>query len=115
MDFGNFPLGCIALLFGFVAKEIVIGALGVLYGLGEDAEEADISDSVEADPKIFALNSLGLMVFTLLYMPCVATVGIIKKETGSWKWMLFAIAYGIILAWTAAFLIFQVGSGLGYD
>ncbi len=113
------PLGfdwriAVALLFGFVAKEIVIGALGVLYGLGEDAEETDISDSVEADPEIFALNSLGLMVFTLLYMPCIATVGIIKKETGSWKWMFFAIAYGIILAWTAAFLIFQVGSGLGY-
>ncbi|MDO9536806.1 MAG: ferrous iron transport protein B [Thermoplasmata archaeon] len=113
------PLGfdwriAVALIFGFVAKEIVIGGLGTLYGVGED--EGALSDTL-ADSEssgIYPANALGLMVFTLLYMPCIAAVGVIKKETGSWKWTLFALAYGTILAWVAAFIIYQVGSALGY-
>jgi ferrous iron transport protein B len=47
-------------------------------------------------------------------MPCVATVGVIRKETGSWKWTIFAIFYGIIVAWITAFVIYQGGVLLGY-
>jgi ferrous iron transport protein B len=54
------------------------------------------------------------MVFTLIYMPCLATVGVIKKETGSWKWTLFAIVYGLVFAWVLTFIIFKVGTLLGY-
>ncbi len=102
----------IALIFGFVAKEIVIGSLGVLYGVGED-EEA-LSNSLENDPNIYPLNALGLMVFTLLYTPCIATVAVIKQETSSWKWTLFSITYSIAIAWIAAFIIFQVGRLIGF-
>lgn len=111
------PLGfdwriAVALLFGFVAKEIVVGSLGVLYGVGED--EGALTDSLQDDPGIYPLNALGLMVFTLLYMPCVATVGVIWKETGSWRWTLFAILYGIALAWMVVFVIYRVGVLLGH-
>jgi len=111
------PLGfdwklAVALLFGFLAKEVVVGSLGVLYGTG-GGEEA-LTASLQNDPSIYALNGLGMMVFTLLYMPCAAVVGVIKKETGSWKWTLFAIVYGIVVAWVLAFLVFQVGSLMGY-
>ena len=104
----------VALLFGFVAKEVVVGALGVIYGVGED--EALLSDTLgdSQTSGIYPANALGLMVFTLLYMPCIATVAVIKKETGSWKWTLFAILYSTGLAYIAAFIIYQIASALGY-
>jgi ferrous iron transporter FeoB len=111
------PLGfdwkiSVALIFGLVAKEIVVASIGVLYGTGENSEA--LSERLIADPGITALSSLSLMAFSLLYMPCVATVGVIKKETGSWKWTIFAIIYGIAVAWITAFIIYQGGRLLGY-
>jgi ferrous iron transport protein B len=111
------PLGfdwriSVALVFGFVAKEIVVGSLSVLFGAGEN--QAALSESLLADPGITALNSMSLMVFSLLYMPCVAAMGVIKKETGSWKWTVFAIVYGITVAWVMAFVVYQGGKLLGY-
>ncbi|MBN2065747.1 MAG: ferrous iron transport protein B [Candidatus Thermoplasmatota archaeon] len=111
------PLGfdwriAVALLFGFVAKEIVVGALGVLYGAGED--EDALTSSLQSDANFTALTSLGVMVFTLIYMPCLATVGVIKKETGSWKWTLFAIVYGIALAYILVLILYNVGRFIGF-
>ena len=100
------PLGfdwkvAVALIFGFLAKEVVVGSLGVLYGTGEEA----LSEALLADPGLSAATALALMVFVLLYMPCVAALGVIKKETGSWKWTGFAVAYGIVVAWVLAFVV----------
>ncbi len=100
------PLGfdwkvAVALIFGFLAKEVVVGSLGVLYGTGEET----LSGALLADPGLSAATALALMVFVLLYMPCVAAVGVIKKETGSWKWTGFAVAYGIVVAWVLAFVV----------
>ncbi|SFM60520.1 ferrous iron transport protein B [Methanolobus profundi] len=111
------PLGfdwkiSVALIFGLVAKEIVVASMGVLYGAGDNSEA--LSERLLADPGITALSSLSLMAFSLLYMPCVATVGVIKKETGSWKWTMFAIIYGVLVAWITAFIIYQGGRLLGY-
>ena len=110
------PLGfdwkvAVALVFGFIAKEIVIGSMGVLYGTGEDEDAlAEILTAGAMTP----LTALGLMVFTLLYVPCIACVGVVKKETGSWKWTLFMVAYGTTLAWIAAFLIYRIGTAIGW-
>lgn len=112
------PLGfdwriTIALIFGFVAKEIVIGSLGVIYGAGGD-EEA-LTDKLQAENSgIYPLNAFGLMVFTLLYTPCIATTAVIKQETGSWKWTAFSIVYSVSLAWIVVFIIFQVGRLAGF-
>jgi len=110
------PLGfdwkiAVALIFGFFAKEIVVGSLGVLYHTGESGRA--LTDSISSDPTFTPLTSMGLMVFTLLYVPCIATVGAIKQETGSWKWAIFSVIYSTILAWFAAFLIYQGGRLLG--
>jgi ferrous iron transport protein B len=95
-----------------VAKEIVVGALGVIYGAGED-EEA-LTGSLQGDASFTALTGLNVMIFTLIYMPCLATVGVIKKETGSWKWTLFAIVYGIVLAYVVVLIVNNVGRLLGF-
>ncbi|MDO8841889.1 ferrous iron transport protein B, partial [Methanocalculus sp.] len=103
------PLGldwkiAVALLFGFVAKEIVVSSLGVLYGSGEEA----LSDALLADPALSAAAALALMVFVLLYMPCVAALAVIKKETGSWRWAGFSVVYGLVVAWVLAFVTYHV-------
>ncbi|PQV43116.1 ferrous iron transport protein B [Methanohalophilus euhalobius] len=106
------PLGfdwkiAVALVFGFVAKEIVVGSLGTLYGTGEG--EA-LSSALVADPGFTPAIALGLMVFTLLYVPCIGAVAVIKKETGSWKWMFFQAAYSTAVAWILALVTIGVGN-----
>ena len=109
------PLGfdwkiAVALIFGVVAKEIVIGSMGVLYGVGEDEESLS---ALLAAGAMTPLAGLGLMVFTLLYVPCFACIAVIKRETGSWKWTMFQLVYSTSLAWIFAFVIYQVGSRTG--
>lgn len=101
----------VALIFGFFAKEIVVGSLGVLYG--SDGQGMTVTDGIASDPVFTSLSSVGLMVFVLLYMPCIATIGVIKQETGSWWWAAFSTIYGIVVAYLAALLIFQGGVLLG--
>ena len=57
-----------------------------------------------------ALNAYALMVFCLLYTPCAATIGTIRKETHSWKFTFMMIAFQLLLAWGCAVLVFQAGS-----
>ncbi|TGC11077.1 ferrous iron transport protein B [Methanolobus halotolerans] len=109
------PLGfdwriAVALLFGVVAKEIVVGSMGVLYGAGTNEENLA---GILAAGAMSPLVGLGLMVFVLLYVPCFACIGVIKRETGSWKWTLFQLFYGTGLAWGLAFLVYQTGSRIG--
>ena len=56
------------------------------------------------------LNAYCLMVFCLLYVPCAATIGVIKKESGSWKWTAFSVCFQVAVAYGMAFLIYQIGS-----
>ncbi len=107
------PLGfdwkvAVALVFGFMAKEIVIGSMGTLYGVGGD--EGMLSGALIADPAFTPAVALGLMVFTLLYVPCIGAVAVIKKESGSWKWMFFQAGYSTIVAWILAFVVVNIGN-----
>ncbi|MCD4755141.1 MAG: hypothetical protein K8R75_04985 [Deltaproteobacteria bacterium] len=61
------------------------------------------------------LSALAMMVFVLLYLPCLATVATIKQETGSFKWTLFSITYSTSLAWVAAFCVYQGGKIIGFS
>ncbi len=101
--------GTVALIFGFLAKEVVISAFGVLYGV---VDEGSLSDTLAMvwSP----LQAYVFMVFILIYVPCFATIAVIKQETNSWKWMLFAVLYTTILAWIVAFIVLQMGTALGY-
>ncbi len=106
------PLGfdwraAVALIFGFVAKEIVVGTFGTLFHVGEEGVAAALQQVMTP------LSAYAFMAFTLIYIPCLATIGVIKKETGSWGWTLFAVAYGLVLAWVVSFIIYQGGRLLG--
>ena len=59
------------------------------------------------------LSAYAFMVMSLIYIPCVATIATIKRETNSWRWTGFAMAYSLLLGWTMAFLVYQGGRLLG--
>ncbi|ADC64621.1 ferrous iron transport protein B [Ferroglobus placidus DSM 10642] len=100
----------VALFFGFIAKEVVVGTYGTLYGLGEVGEE---SESLRAalHGTFTPLNAYAFMAFALIYIPCVATIGVIRQEAG-WKWMAFAVAYELLLAYAVALAIVGIGHAL---
>ena len=109
------PLGfswreSVALITGFVAKEIVVSTYGVLFGVGEDVDEG--SQGVISGLRssgMTPLVALSFLVFTLLYTPCLATVAAIKRETGTWAYTLFSIAYSLGLAYALAFGVTYFG------
>lgn len=105
--------GGIALLSGFVAKEIVVSTLGVLHAVTE-SEAADALGTALRASGMTALSALSMMVFVLLYLPCLATVAAIRRETGSAKWMWFSIFYTTTIAWVMAFVVYQSGLLLGF-
>ena len=93
-----------ALIFGFIAKEAVIQTLSIIYAVaGTTTLEAALLASITP------LSAFALMVFALLYVPCLATIGAIRKETGSWKWTAFSILYQLILAYLVAVGVILIG------
>ena len=106
--------GGVALLSGFVAKEIVVSTLGVLYATGESEDEGALENALKASG-MTPLAALSMMVFVLLYLPCFATTAAIRRETGSIGWMLFAVSYSTAVAWLMAFLVYQGGRLIGFS
>ena len=105
--------GGIALITGIAAKEIVVSTFGVLYQAGQEegADSESLQDALKKD--MTPLSALGFMLFTLIYIPCIGTVGIMYRELGSLKWTLFAVGYSITLAWVVSFVVYQGGILLG--
>ncbi|MDD4881646.1 MAG: ferrous iron transport protein B, partial [Gallionellaceae bacterium] len=105
------PLGIdallsIALIFGFVAKEIVVGALAVIYSVGPDR----LSDVLTA--RLDWVQAYSFLLFTLIYTPCLSTVAAIKQESKSWRLALLATAWPLMLAWLTSFTFYQVARAL---
>ncbi|MGB8455687.1 MAG: ferrous iron transport protein B [Anaerocolumna sp.] len=102
----------VALISGLAAKEVVVSSFSVLYGITNINSADGMNSLVQIlKPAGFgALNAYALMVFSLLYTPCAAAIGVIARELKSVKWTLFTIFFQLIVAWLAAVLVFQVGS-----
>jgi ferrous iron transport protein B len=96
----------VALIFGFLAKEVVIGTMGAIFAVEEGLLGGVIASQLGWTPLI----AFSFMVFCLLYVPCVAALGAIRGETKSWKWTGFAALYTTVVAWVMAVLVFQIGS-----
>ncbi|MGD8984634.1 MAG: ferrous iron transport protein B [Desulfobacteraceae bacterium] len=104
----------IALIGGFAAKEVVVSTLGTAYSLGEvDPEQSgSLSEKLKADPHWNPLVAFTLILFTMLYVPCLATLISIKKES-SWRWAGFSVAFNLIAAYLVCLAVYQIGSALG--
>ncbi len=115
------PLGynwkmTVSLISGTVAKETVVSTLGVLYSGDAESEDADLGARLQTvnpqtgEPDFNVIVALSFLVFVLLYVPCIATITAIVKETGSWKFGAFTLIYNTAVAWFVAFIFYQVGS-----
>ena len=108
LGFGTWQAGA-ALLTGFMAKEVVVSTMNIIYAV-PDTESLQGLLANYYTP----LQAYSFMAFILLYVPCLATVGVIKKETLSGKWTLFSIVYALLAAYLVSFAIVQAGHLLGY-
>nr|WP_319372983.1 ferrous iron transport protein B [uncultured Methanobacterium sp.] len=155
LGFGEWQ-ATVAIIYGFLAKEVVVSTFGILYGVGEDgggdatnsngetsvneaaqtepaqnetpaegssADAANTEEkSPEEDPGFVAvmqelftpLSAYAYMVFILLYIPCMATLATIRRETNSWKWPAFAAVYTFVVAYAVSFVVYQGGMLLGF-
>lgn len=98
----------IALIFGLVAKEIVIGALAVIYGLNGAA----LSEALGL--QLDWVQAYSFMLFTLIYMPCLSTIATLKGESKNAGYVMFSIIWSLALAWLASFLFYQGARALGF-
>ncbi len=100
----------VALISGLSAKEVVVSSFSVLYGvsnINSGAGMSQLSASLAAGGFGWA-NAYALMVFCLMYTPCVAAIGAIRRETRSWKFTLGLMGFQILIAWSASVLVYQV-------
>lgn len=107
------PLGIstemtIALIFGFVAKEIVIGSLAVIYGLSGDALSSSLAQQLDW------VQAYSFMLFTLIYTPCLSTIAALRNESNRSGFTWVALGWSLILAWITSFLFYQGARALGY-
>lgn len=113
LGFGDWR-SSVALLTGFVAKEVVVATMGILHGVGGTGENT--GQLVAALQASFTpLRAYAFMAFILLYLPCAAAFATIKREMNSWKWTLFTVGYQTGIAWIVAFIIFQGGKLIGLN
>ncbi len=110
----------VSLLSGAFAKEIVASTMGVLYSSSEESEQvkqiieedngSDLRISRLIHNNMTPLSAFCMLIFVLLYMPCLSTVVAIKAETGKWRLALFVVCYTICLAWICSTIVYQIGS-----
>lgn len=140
LGFGEWQ-ATVAIVYGFLAKEVVVSTFGILYGVGEvssdepassedtavktTSEETNDQASEEETPEedqgfisaiqgLFTpLSAYAFMVFVLLYIPCLATLAAIRRETNSWKWPTFAAGYTFVVAYVVSLIVYQGGSLMG--
>jgi ferrous iron transport protein B len=111
--FGTDWRGAVSLVTGFVAKEVVVGSMGVLYSIGDKEDEESDALREKLKEHFTPLSAFAFMLFVLLYTPCVVALVTVVRELRDWKWSLFSVGYQLILAWTAASAVFQAGKIFG--
>jgi len=99
----------IALVTGLAAKEVVVSTLGTIYSIGQsDGAPVELKSILQHDPSFSRATALSLMVFVLLYIPCVAAIGVMKKEVGSWRPVLLYSVYSLSVAWVLSFIVYRI-------
>jgi ferrous iron transport protein B len=113
----------VALIASFAAREVLVSTLSIIYNVGKDeTEESETLISAVREAKRedgrqtwTPLTALTLMVFFVLAMQCMSTLAVVRRETNSWRWPLFMLAYMTTLAYVAALITYQAGKALGFE
>ena len=99
----------IALVTGLAAKEVVVSTMGTIYSIGQsDGAPKELKSILRSDPSFSRATALSLMVFVLLYIPCVAAIGVMKKEVGRWRPVLLYSVYSLSVAWVLSFAVYRI-------
>ncbi len=113
----------IGIVSSFAAREVIVSTLAIVYGVGEDAAEKDrnsLYDSLrrakrsDGTPIFNTATCASLLVFYILAAQCLSTTAVMRRETNSWKWPLFQIAYMTGLAYFASLAVYQTLRYFGY-
>ena len=111
----------IGLITSFAAREVFVSSMGVIFGVeGADDDPTPLRDALrdaswpDGAPLFTPLVCLTLMVFYVFAMQCMSTVAVVKRETNSWRWPLFQVAYMTGTAWILCLILYQAGRVLGY-
>ena len=124
-QFGHFiepvikPLGFdwkmgVGLVSAVAAKEVLVSTLATIYSVGDAEEDSQsLQEALAADAAFSPLVAFSLMVFTLIYSPCLAVLAVVRRETNSWKWPAFSFVYSTTLAWIMSFVVYQGGRLIG--
>ena len=102
LGWGNWQ-ATVASITGLVAKENIVGTLGILYGAGDGSVYQNMAQ------KFIPISGYSFLVFNLLCAPCFAAMGAIKREMNNAKWTAFAIGYQCVFAYAIALVIYQIG------
>jgi ferrous iron transport protein B len=112
----------VGLIASFAAREVLVSTLGLVYGVGGSADETStplreqLRQATRPDGSLVftPLTGLSLMIFFVLAAQCMSTLAVVRRESGSWGWALFMLVYMNVLAYGAAFLVYQGGRLLGF-
>ncbi|MDT5295225.1 MAG: ferrous iron transport protein, partial [Acidobacteriota bacterium] len=111
----------IGLIASFAARETIVSTLSIVYNVGKDsdAESPSLIEAVrnakrpDGRPAWTPLVAVSMMVFFVLACQCMSTVAVVRRETNSWRWPLFMVAYMLVIAYAASFITYQGGRLLG--
>ncbi len=102
----------VALIAGISAKEVVVTSCAVLFSVNNVNSTAGMAalSGILGSMGFGPANALALMTFSLLYVPCAATLATIRREAGSWRWMIFAAAFQVAVAWIVSWLVYHLAA-----
>lgn len=106
LGFGTWEAS-LSLFTGIIAKEIVVANMAIIYGIGADPSAGAFYQALSAT--FTPLTAYVLLVFVLLYTPCVGVIGVIRRETNSWKWTAFSVFFQFGVAWVISLMVYRIG------
>lgn len=112
----------VGLVGAFAAREVFVSTMGVVYGIGADADDASVplrerirsERRPDGSPVYSPLVGLSLMVFFAISAQCMSTLAVVRRESRSWAWPAFLFGYMTALAWLLSFVVYQGGRALGF-
>mgnify|MGYP000252362038 CR=1 FL=1 len=105
-----------AVIAGFPAREVVVAVMGTIYAVGDEASEASLAGKLRSatwpdGSPVFTLPMvIGLLIFYACCLQCAATLAIIRRETNTWRWPVFAWVYMTTIGYVGALLVYQLGT-----
>lgn len=106
----------IALIASFAAREVFVGTMSTIYSIGSKSEEDGTikarlkreKNPITGEPVFSVATSFSLLVFYVFAMMCMSTIAVVYRETKGWKWPMIQLAYMSVLAYVAAFVVYQL-------